>query len=90
MTEEQKREREEIRTTGKEYLRKRLAGEDPANDSSAWSRRAAKGMDVFRDTIRDVMWSMDSGRMSAESARELIGIAGRGIDAFVELDGGDS
>ena len=68
------------------HLAKRLCGEDPANDSTTWSRRAAKGLNVFRDEIRNAMNSMQSGWMKPEHALEIIETAGRGIDAFIELD----
>lgn len=69
------------------FLAKRLSGELPDNDCSPWTRRAAKGMDVFRDEIRNTIRSMREGRIIPADALELIQIAGRGIDAFMGLDG---
>ena len=67
-------------------LAKRLSGEDPENDSTTWSRRAARGMDVLRDTIKDAVRSMREGRLTHDDALELVQIADRGIQAFIDLD----
>lgn len=67
-------------------LAMRLSGEDPENDSTKWSRRAARGMDVFRDAIRDAIRSMNEGHITTDDACEIIDIASRGLEAFVDLD----
>ncbi len=67
-------------------LAMRLSGEDPENDSTTWSRRAAKGMDVFRDAIRDAIRSMGEGHITTKDACEIIDIATRGLQAFIDLD----
>lgn len=75
-----------VHNTADEILAKRLNGEDPANDSTTWSRRAAHGMDVFRDTVRDCVRSAEMGHMTPQDALELMNIANTGIQAFIDLD----
>ena len=75
-----------IHERARQLLKIRLSGEDPANDSTPWSRRAARGMNVFRREVRYVINSLNMGHITQADASELLDICERGLQAFVDLD----